>query len=48
LRIGAGYQLSFGSDWTADNDQNLSNVPSDLNGNSFFIQSGLFIGFFSF
>lgn len=48
LRIGAGYQLSLGDDWTADNDQSLSNVPSDLNGNSFFIQSGLFIGFFSF
>ncbi len=48
LRIGAGYQLSVGNDWTADNNQSLSNVPSDLNGNSFFIQSGLFIGFFSF
>ena len=48
LRIGAGYQLTFGSDWTADNNQNLSNVPNDLNGNSFFVQSGIFIGFFSF
>ena len=48
LRIGAGYQLTFGSDWTADDNQSLSNVPNDLNGNSFFIQSGLFIGFFSF
>lgn len=48
FRIGAGYQLTFGGDWEADNGQPLSNVPSDLNGNNFFIQSGIFVGFFSF
>jgi hypothetical protein len=48
LRIGAGYQLTFNEDWTADNDQSLSGVPSNLNANTFFIQSGLFIGFFSY
>ncbi len=48
FRIGVGYQLTLGENWTADNDKNLSNVPSDLSGNSFFIQSGLFIGIFSF
>jgi hypothetical protein len=48
LRLGAGYQFTFSGDWTADNDSPLSNVPTNLNGNSFFIQSGLFIGFFSF
>jgi hypothetical protein len=48
LRLGVGYQLTFGDDWTADNDQPLQGVPSDLNGNAFFIQSGIFIGFFSF
>lgn len=48
LRLGVGYQLTFNDDWTADNDQSLSGVPSDLNGNTFFIQSGLFIGFFSY
>jgi hypothetical protein len=48
FRIGAGYQLTFANKWTIDNNQNLSNVPSDLNGNSFFIQTGIFIGFFSF
>ena len=48
LRLGVGYQLTFGDDWTADNDQPLRGVPSDLNGNAFFIQSGVFIGFFSF
>lgn len=48
LRLGAGYQITFADDWTADNDQNVSGIPSELNGNSFFIQSGIFIGFFSF
>ncbi len=48
FRIGAGYQITFGGHWKVDNDQNISNVPSDLNGNTFYIQSGIFIGFFSF
>ncbi len=48
FRIGAGYQLTFANNWKIDNDQNLLNVPSDLNGNSFFVQTGIFIGFFSF
>ncbi len=48
FRIGAGYQLTFDEEWKVDNDQELKNVPSDLNGKAFFIQSGIFIGFFSF
>ena len=48
LRLGVGYQITFADDWTADNDQPVSNIPTDLNSNSFFIQSGIFIGFFSF
>jgi hypothetical protein len=48
IRLGVGYQLAFNDDWTADNEQELKNIPSDLNANAFFIQSGLFIGFFSF
>jgi len=48
LRLGVGYQLTFADEWSADNDQPVSNIPSDLNSNSFFIQSGIFIGFFSF
>ena len=48
IRIGAGYQFTFGDEWTADNDQSVAGIPSDLNGNSFFIQSGIFVGFFSF
>jgi hypothetical protein len=48
LRVGAGYQLTFGDSWEIDNGRELINVPSKLNGNSFFIQTGLFLGFFSF
>jgi hypothetical protein len=48
LRLGVGYQFSFAEDWTADNDKPVSGIPSNLNSNSFFIQSGIFIGFFSF
>jgi hypothetical protein len=48
IRIGAGYQFAIFEDWTSDNDQPLKNVPSDLNANSFFVQSGIYIGFFSF
>jgi hypothetical protein len=48
FRIGGGYQLTLGDDWMVDNNQPLNQVPADLNGKSFFIQSGLFIGFFSF
>ena len=48
VRLGVGYQIAFNDDWTADNDQRLDGVPSDLTANSFFIQSGIFLGFFSF
>lgn len=48
FRLGGGYQLAVGKRWKVENDRQLSNVPSKLNGNSFFIQSGLFFGFFSY
>jgi hypothetical protein len=48
IRLGVGYQLTFADEWTADNGQPVSNIPSELNSNSFFIQSGIFVGFFSF
>lgn len=48
FRLGLGYQLALGKSWKIENDKTLNNVPSKLNGNSFFIQSGLFIGFFSY
>jgi hypothetical protein len=48
IRIGGGYQLTFGDEWTANNDKELLNVPDKLNGNGFFIQSGIFLGFFAY
>lgn len=48
LRIGAGYQLTFGSDWKTENDQSINGIPSDLKADGFFIQAGIFAGFFSF
>jgi hypothetical protein len=48
FRIGAGYNLTIGEEWKLDNNQSISNVPSDFNGRNFFIQSGILLGFFSF
>lgn len=48
LRLGTGYQFTFGSDWKADNDQTINGVPSDIKSDGFFIQAGIFAGFFSF
>ena len=48
FRLGVGYQLTFGGEWEADNGQTISGVPSDLKSDGFFIQAGIFAGFFSF
>jgi len=48
LRLGIGYQLTFASDWEAENGQSISGIPSDLSADGFFIQAGIFAGFFSF
>lgn len=48
FRIGAGYMLTIGDDWELNDNIELTNVPSDLNGNSFFVQAGVYLGFFAF
>ena len=48
LRIGGGYLFSIGDNWEIDNAKTIGGVPSGLNGNSFFIQTGVFLGFFAF
>lgn len=48
LRIGTGYHFTFSGDWKANNDQSISGIPGNLNSKSFFIQIGIFGGFFSF
>ena len=48
VRGGVGYQFTFGDEWSVGNDVELKNVPSELNANGFFIQTGIFIGLFAF
>ena len=48
LRLGAGYQFTFAGDWEAETGQPISGMPSDLSADGFFIQVGVFAGFFSF
>ena len=48
LRGGIGYQFTFGSDWEIANGRKIDNVPSGLNADGFFIQTGLLIGLFAF
>lgn len=48
FRAGAGYIFTFGNDWTLNNDQDINNIPSDLKADSFFIQAGVYLGFFAF
>ncbi len=46
FRVGGGYLFAFHGDWKADNNIPLINVPSKLNANSFFLQTGIFVGLF--
>jgi len=48
FRIGAGYNLTFGKDWKVNNDRDISGVPNDINSNMFFIQTGIYFGFFAY
>lgn len=48
FRIGAGYTIPFSTTWESDNGNEISNLPSDLSSRSFFIQTGIFVGFFAF
>lgn len=48
LRFGTGYVMNFSDNWKINNDQNISGVPKDLSSNNFFIQTGIYFGFFAF
>jgi hypothetical protein len=48
FRVGGGYLLPFNNDWNIGNEQELKNVPDDLTGRAFFVQAGIFMGFFAF
>lgn len=46
VRLGAGYQFTFGSDWKIDNDVKISNLPDKLNSDAFYLQLGVYVGLF--
>lgn len=48
FRVGIGYQLSFGNSWQTENGQTIIGIPSDMKSDGFFIQAGIFAGFFAF
>ena len=48
LELAVGYQFAFGKNWKVENDKEFISVPSKLNGNGFFLQTGIFLGFFSY
>lgn len=48
VRLGAGYSFTIGDNWEVENGLELSDVPSEINGNHFYIQAGIFLGLFSY
>ena len=48
IRVGSGYQFTMSESWTIENDKVLNNVPSSVNGDAFFIQTGIYLGFFAY
>jgi len=48
VRAGAGYLLKYGGTWKLDNDREILNVPKNLTKDCLYVQTGIFIGFFSF
>ena len=48
IRVGTGYQFTMNENWTVDNDQTINDVPGSLNGDAFFVQTGIYLGFFAF
>ncbi|MDA3860079.1 MAG: hypothetical protein PF445_02540 [Melioribacteraceae bacterium] len=48
IRVGSGYQFTMSESWTIENDKSIESVPSSLNGDAFFIQTGIYLGFFAY
>lgn len=48
LRLGGGYIFNFNDSWKVNNNRNISGVYSQLTSNNFFIQTGIYFGFFAF
>ena len=48
FRLGGGYFFTINNDWEVENGREVLGVPSGIKGDSFFIQTGLFLGLFLF
>jgi len=48
LRVGAGYTFTFNNDWEVNNGRNISGIPNNFDANNFFIQTGVYFGFFAY
>lgn len=48
LRFGGGYIFNFNDSWKVNNGRNISGVYKELTSNNFFIQTGIYFGFFAF
>jgi len=48
LRVGGGYVINYNDKWKVNNGRNISDVPTSLTENNFFIQTGIYFGFFAF
>lgn len=48
LRVGGGYIFNFNDSWKTNNGINTSSVPASLTSNNFFLQTGIYFGFFAF
>ncbi len=48
FRLGGGYLIPLNNEWKVDNGITLTNFPSDMNSKAYFVQIGIYFGFFIF
>lgn len=48
LRLGGGYIFNFNDSWKVNNHRSITGVYKELTSNNFFIQTGIYFGFFAF
>ena len=48
LRLGGGYIINFNDNWKVNNGRDISGVSESLTRNNFFVQTGIYFGFFAF
>lgn len=48
LRVGAGYTFTFNNNWEVNNGRSIGGVPNNFDADNFFIQTGIYFGFFAY